>query len=268
VKNKTEEEKKFENELKKLKMTAEHGATFFENNENDIPANIESQWLNNVMAFENASKNQVSKKIKEILKNPSFTPANKLSDQQLSVVLKDVQNLLSKHSICLESIYDASEREIYSFITTDFLDEEMEIVNIPGMVSHFTYEDFCPNHKEEIKSSTEEIIKTLFSKDLSHLSDMILQKIEHNNMEIEYTVFIAQLKDILRGLKLELRKIAFNTVEIDEDEEKATVVCSIEYSKGILTTKPIIQAEVATLVFVLQYGYWYAQRISIPNLTI
>jgi len=266
MKEKSEEEKKFENELIKLKITAEHGATFFENNEIDIPADIESQWLNNVMAFKNASKNQVSKRIKEVLENPSFTPANKLSDQQILVALKEGQDLLGKHNICLTSIYNASERELYSFITTDFLDEEMEIINIAGMVCHFTYEDFCPNHKEEIKSRTEEIIKTLFSKDLSHLSNMILQKIEHNNMEIEDTVFIAQLKDILKGLKLKLRKIAFNTVEINE--EKATVVCSIEYSKSILTKKPIIQAEVATLVFVLQYGYWYAQRISIPNLAI
>ncbi len=266
MENKSEEEKKFENELKKLKIIAEHGASFFENDENNIPADIESKWLNNIMAFEDASKNLVRKKIKEILKNPFFTPANNLSDQQLSVALKDVQNLLAKHNICLDSIYNASERELYSFITTDFLNEEIEIMNIPGMVSHFTYEDFCPNHKEEIKSSAEEIIKTLFSEDLSHLSNMILQKIEYNNVEIEDKTFITQLKDILKGLKLELRKIAFNTVEINE--EKATAICSIEYSKGILTKKPIIQVEVATLVFIHQYGYWYAQHISIPNLTI
>ncbi len=266
MKNKSEEEKKFENELKKLKIIAEHGASFFEHGENDIPADIESQWLNNIMAFENASKNQVSKKIKEILENPSFTAADKLSNQQLSVALKDAQNLLAKHNICLESIYNASERELYSFISTDFLNEEMEIINVPGMVSYFTYEDFCPNHKESLKSSAEDIIQTLFSKNLNNLSGMILQKIEHNNTEIEDEMFIAQLEDILKGLKLELLKIAFSAVEINK--EKATVVCNIEYFKGFLAEKPILQVEVATLVFIHQYEYWYAQSISIPNLNI
>ena len=95
---------------------------------------------------------------------------------------------------------------------------------------------------------------------------MILQKIEHNNKEIEDKVFIAQLEDILKDFKLELIKIAFNNIEINE--EKAIIVCDIEYLKGFLTEKQITQVEVVTLSFVHQYGYWYAQSISIPNLNI
>ncbi len=266
MENKSEEEKKFENELKKLKIIAEHGAAFFENDENSIPTDVESQWLTNIMAFEEAAKNKVSRRIKEVLESPSFAPADKLSDSQLSVALKDAQNLLAKHNICLESIYNASERKLYSFISTDFLNEEIEVINIPGMVSQFTYEDFYPNHKEDIKSSAEEIIRTLFSENLNNLSGMILQKIEHNNTTIEDKVFIAQLEDTLKGLKLELLKIAFSNVEINK--EKATVVCNIEYFKGFLAEKPILQVEVAKLVFINQYEYWYAQSISIPNLNI
>ncbi len=58
---KTEEEIRFDNEVKKLKLKAEYGAYFGEG-ESSLPAEVESQWLDYINDFENFVKSTVQKK--------------------------------------------------------------------------------------------------------------------------------------------------------------------------------------------------------------
>lgn len=58
---------------------------------------------------------------------------------------------------------DTDEREAYRFITEELLDEEIDDIQIPGMVTHFVYEEFHPNDREDAKMWAEEFLSAFFS---------------------------------------------------------------------------------------------------------
>ena len=265
--NKSGEDQKFENELKKLKLTAEHGAKFFKNDDGQLPAPVEAEWLNNILAFEETANKKEVKKIAEILKNPTFPATEGLSDEQLSIALDVAQKLLAKHDICLDSIYGASERELYTFITKEFLDIAVNVIDAPGMVSHFIYEEFYPNDEGDLKTQTKDLINTILSKNFEFLEGIMASKVIHQNKDIECKFFIAQLRVLLEDIEaLKLTKLTINTIEIGK--AKATVVCSIEYEKKIQPSIITAHQEEAKLGFGHELGYWYAHSISIPDLGI
>ena len=64
-------------------MIAESGGIFGGNSDIRIPPEIESQWLKNLMGFENACANAKPQKIVDVLGKPSFKNENKLDDKKL-----------------------------------------------------------------------------------------------------------------------------------------------------------------------------------------
>ena len=264
MKNKSEEVQKFENELKKLKLSAENGAQFFEG-ETSIPTDLEAEWLNHISSFEKAFENPTLKTIREILNNPIFPPVESLSEEQLTAELEKAYKLFEKHQIYLGTIYDVSTIDLYRFISTEFVNENIQVNDIPGMITHFTYEDFYPNDIESLKQYTEEIINYIFCKKFDGLKGNITSTLLIQHEEVTEDEFISLLEEKLKKVELKLHQLVVKNITIEDTN--AIIECVIDYEKSDQNTQSNATDGVR-LAFISQFGYWYAQGISIPSLGV
>ncbi len=163
--NDPQEALRLENELLKLKLIAELGAK--SDSIADIPPEVENQFLKNILAFEQATA-QGSKQIPiyQLLGQPAFKPSGEISDANIEKAFADIIDLLSQKSIAVDFLGTYDSRTKYEFITLELFDHETDDTIIPGMVRHFTYEDFHPNHKWDIENRAIEFISGWFDQTL------------------------------------------------------------------------------------------------------
>jgi len=145
-----------ENELLRLKLRAEFGADTHSTGNLD-PA-IENDFLNYIMAFERGYENSSRITIFDFLGNPQFIPAGDLTDEELPVELAKVEVLLAAKNIMVDYIGSYDDRTKYLFVTEELFEKETDNFSIPGMMTHFTYEEFHPDHKMDIENRAKEFL--------------------------------------------------------------------------------------------------------------
>src|SRR5665647_1027907 len=135
-----------ENEDIKKKLSEEHGAFFGSMSDNGInlPPEIESQFLNNILAFENAYKSANRIQLYDFLEQPSYRKVETLTDEEVTEELDRVMKLMISKMISLDTLCEVDDRELYRFITEELFFEEKNDMQIPGTVSQYTYEEFYP----------------------------------------------------------------------------------------------------------------------------
>ena len=163
--NDPEENLRLENEFLKLKMMAESGALF--GGDAELPAGLENDFLKNVMAFEQQYQNSESKTVGEILGNPSFAPEASLSDAEFQNEYDRLSNLMDEKNINIDFIAPQTDRFKYNFITSELFEHETDLFPMAGMATCFIYEEFHPDHEQEITDATNQFLKDFFSKKIN-----------------------------------------------------------------------------------------------------
>src|SRR5687767_10939002 len=103
-----------------MKLTLEQGAQFETmQNEEGLPADIENQFLNYIMAYEKqAAERKVIKVFDKIQRPNHFKPVNEISDEEIENAWNSLDEYLQKYgielSVCSPNI---SDRELYRFTT-------------------------------------------------------------------------------------------------------------------------------------------------------
>jgi hypothetical protein len=160
-----EENLRMENEFLQLKLKAELGAKTFSSS--NFPAEIENEFLKNVLAFENSFSNAPLKKMYELLEKPKYEPETELDDHAIELALETLFALLKKKQITLKFLGAYSSRTKYKFITEEFFNEEVSDNMIPQLVSDFNYEGYHPNHKIDIQNKTISFISAWMDQKIS-----------------------------------------------------------------------------------------------------
>lgn len=231
---------KEENELLKLKLRAEHGANFFETSD-DLPPEVENEWLKHISFFE---KNYADREFTTVYKSigkPDFKKAEMLSDKEIEAELDRLLELLNQHNICLDVIGEYKDSVIYKFITEELFEEEIELHDVPGMFTHYTYEEFHPNPLLDARDAVEEIIKGLEDEKFepkfytwrfheNGIIDTSGQKIDADEIDKRYLL----LRESIEAIKL--NKLEQDKVEILSDE-KAVYTGKIEYGYKMIGEK-------------------------------
>lgn len=157
---------KEENEFKKLKLSIEHGTTFFGKSNSNLPPEIECQFLDYISNFENAFQNAKQITVYEKIGKPEFKPEGTLSDEEITVELERIEEIMHQNNIRLDVLcdYENEDRLIYAFITEELFLSKIDEMNVPGMMSHFTYEEFHQNHKYDLEQATEDFLKMFLDK--------------------------------------------------------------------------------------------------------
>ena len=114
---------------------------------------------------------------------------------------------------------------MYRFITQELLDEEIDDIQIPGMVSHFVYEEFHPNDEDDITDAIEEFLFTLFNgdfKDSQGMHDHILSEEsmhDSHGLPITLQAFKGLLGEFYEAYPLLAGyEFVINNIQVDGDQ--------------------------------------------------
>jgi hypothetical protein len=152
------------NQTKKRELEEKYGA-FFSEGASQLPAEIESQWLDSIHEFERQFKDAQRVTVREFLGNPRFTTVEEIDRERLEAELDSVLELLSLHNISVDSVADASDEDMYRFVTTELMNEEIDEIKIDGMTHCFIYEEFHPNDEYDARSYADSFLWDLFDRD-------------------------------------------------------------------------------------------------------
>lgn len=150
-----------ENQLMKLQIEDILGGKIMGGNELQLPAEIENLFLKNIIEFEKQSKNTERIEIQNLLGKHHFKPIEELNPKQLKSALNKAIQLLNKKNIQIDFLAQYSDETKYKFITEELIHEEAQMMNMPGMVMHFIYEEFHPNNEFDIKNRIKHFFFTL-----------------------------------------------------------------------------------------------------------
>ena len=161
--NLSEEEKlKLENQIKKLKIEMNGGKIVSKGTFDGLPPEIESMFLDGILEFEEKLKNKVEISIHEKIKYHEFPNEADLTDEEIEIELELARELFFENQLILSTLFDVDSRTFYKFISEEFIHMKMVDVGIKGMMSHYTYEDYHPNHEAFINEFTAFFIDNFF----------------------------------------------------------------------------------------------------------
>lgn len=210
-----------ENEFKKLKLSIEHRSIFFDKTNPNMPPEIEGQFLDYIMNFENAFKNLIRITVFEKIGKPEFKIPEMLTHAEITIELENILRLMQSFDIALDLIcnYLDEERLIYTFIVTELFQQEIEDINIDGMVTHFIYEDFHQNHKYDLEVATIDFLKMFLNKKSTFYKD-------YHNEDAVNEAEINLFRDLFDECELQLFEIS----DVNYNKKNALVKFKIDFS--------------------------------------
>jgi hypothetical protein len=163
-----EENLKAENEFLKMKLMLEQGAQFGGNKKNELPVEIENEFLKNIMAFEKQFEERKTIKLFDKIGRPQqFKPVDEILDSDTDEAWNDLHDFLGEHDINLDVCSpNISNRELYRFTIEELFEHEMDDMNLPGWSTNFIYDEFHPDPVYDNSRLVEEdLFRDIFRKD-------------------------------------------------------------------------------------------------------
>ena len=260
------EEMKFENELLKLKLQTEfgmqeHGAV------PELSPQVENMWLNNIYAFEAQFKNAKRIKIYDALGRPPYEKVDGLSEEEVAKALAEIELRMDKRGIALDCCCDYDKRVIYQFITEELFECEMDDIEVPGMVCHFIYEEYHPNHEHDLKTQTEHFITNLLEMEWNPEYDIFLlsDSVTVKKRSFEKKAVSALILDFQSGRKFEVKQLDIQDVTFNLKKNVGSVNGTIEYRDLSKHEDQTIKGA-CSLSFIYDEPVWRISRFRIPGI--
>lgn len=244
------------NEEKKKKLTEEFGAHFGEMTDNKgLPPEIESQFLNNIMAFEDAWRNSKQVTLYELLGKPFYVKHEDLTEDGIHDELNRINELLQRHQISLDTLCEVSEGELYRFITEELFQQEVDDMHIPGMITHYTYEEFHPNHEYDIRRHSEDFISSYLNKEDDFYTHLLSGEAE----KMDWHIHFRQAFSSFSIVKLEITQVEF-------DAEKAKVQFYCDFTGDVEgSTESLKFVGNGEVSLILEWDYWCIDTLILPH---
>ncbi|MBC7861829.1 MAG: hypothetical protein IAF38_02570 [Bacteroidia bacterium] len=257
-----EEKIQAENELLKLKLQAEFGMGKLETK---TGGEIENAFLKHVYEFEKQFAENKQIKLYDFIGRPEFKKAEGLSKKEISEELQKITEIFNENGIELSCLCEYENEMIYRFITEELFEHEMEDMRISGMTTHFTYEEFHPNHDYDIRDHAMNFITRLINHQWDEFMNNILltKSVSYNGNVFERKLFVAIIKEFQNAEgKTELLSFEIESVVFDLETENGTAEGFIEYTSersGKITSGKI------ELGFKLEFDYWCVSKVVLPG---
>ncbi len=253
-----EENLRMENQLLELKLKAEFGAQTFLGD--DLPAEIENKFLKNVLEFENSFSNTKEARICDILGNLRMKPEAELDDLEVELFLNEVTELMLSKNIAVDFGGSYDSRTKYKFITEELFEESIFHSGIPGVITHFIYEEFHPDHKIDLENKAQKFISAWFEKD----ADKLLWELTDRIILPEgSTLSKDKVKEKLQNVFSSYARfseiryvIADISFEVLDDAGMACVEGVVSYNALMDKQEAIAIQGSFKLYFCLEYGWW------------
>ena len=249
----SEDELRAENEAKKIKLQLEHGMTDFGTSGN-LDAGIESEFLDQVIQFEDAYRNAKRTTVYKFIGSPEYRAVGEITGEHIAGELGKIHELLQQNNLSVDNICPVDDREMYRFITEELFQHEMDDIRIPGMKTCFTYEEFHPNTELDLKSDSELFLYFFFRKEPEFYMHHLAQEIRDNNWFINFS-------NAFDSFTMNEREIMC----VQHDEKNATVTFLIDFTGKIegMAEGKTFKGE-GKLYFQFNGEYWYIQEVVLP----
>lgn len=207
-----------ENNLLKLKLDMEHDMQEI-GDANGLSPEVENQWLKQVYSFEQQYKEAKRISLYDYLGQPEFMKWDSLTPEKTSEELKRIRSIMAANNVQVDCICPYDDTVIYKFITEELFMHEMDDMRIPGMVCHFTYEEFHPNHDYDLRRQAGDFLNTIFERQWHEEFDQLAlaRKVTvsgkcHNRADISAVITTFQeAHDLLDIVRLYITEVAINT---------------------------------------------------------
>lgn len=259
------EEMQFENELLKLKASAEFGATI--HSEGTAPPEIENQFLKNVFEFERAWKDMKTVKVFDFIGKPEIKKSSSVKKNMLPIETEKLLAVLAEHNIEVDCICEVDDRDFYKFLSEELMDHEMNDFKAEGWTTHYTYEEFHPNDEHDLHSLTKDFIESILSREWDFYETYLDKKIKTKKEK-----FISKREAIskIEAFRKSFDRFEKRQISIDEllfTKKKASVKATVSYNATLDANQIQFDGE-AFLKFKLGEFGWDVSEFSMPGLTI
>ncbi len=243
------EKLRMENELKKMKLMLEHGASFPElPDHSPIDPFIENAFLSNIEEFEKNFHQAESIAFYDFIGRPECPLADEVPDPQISMELDE-------NGINLDTICEVDDRELYRFITEELFIHEMDNIRIKGMMTCFIYEEFHPNHEYDIRQHSTDGIRSFLNKKSDYYTTYFTKEAENDPWLINF-------RDSFKSFSIR----HFEITNLEFDEENATVGFNINFTATIEgSTEKQRYTGKGLVELIYRYDFWCIQKITFPE---
>ncbi len=221
-----EEQLRYENELLKIKLQAELGAVF--GTSDDIPPEIERQFLEQVLLFEKMKGDTPAVRLGDYLGHQTWPVSDTLSAQELEKEWASVAALLAEKRIHVDFLADYPLSVKYDFVTTELVNEEFYPPVLEGQAVGFIYEEHHPNHAYDLEQLAERLLRDFFNNEITPETDYLGQPLVTPGGPLDRAALsdrIALFHDLFAGIPDWAAQHVETAYEIGEDapaqDEKA-----------------------------------------------
>lgn len=131
------------NESKKDQLSDEFGMShsFFNSN---LDPEVEGEFLDYILQWERANAVAQQTTVWEFLGRPEIVPVDGLSVEGMKRELDRIYAIMDENQMVLDCINEIDIRELYAFVSGEFMKKECSDMRIPEMTHRFIYEEFFP----------------------------------------------------------------------------------------------------------------------------
>ena len=259
-----------ENEMKQLNLEMKYGAKF--HTANNLPLEIESQFLDYVAEFEQQFDNCTETTVYNFIGQPEFKQIEDLTTDEMQTELDRLFDIMETNDVNLAILADDYTVEtIYRFVTEEFFAKAISDFRIAGMGHNFIYEEFYPNHKYDIKGD----VDCFFLSTMNVKSDFIpyflspVMVTDKNSEAVEKEVYekrIEAFKNQYKSLKInELKILDIDIKDVNEDAKFAAVEFYLAYEGVLKATNKRVHIKGQGYFNFVYTDYWLISRIIFPG---
>jgi len=267
--SKEEENIKAENDFLKMKMMLEHGAKVGGNENNELPAEIENEFLNNIMAFEKQFEEHKTIKVFDKIGRPQhFKPANEIADDEIDKTWNQLSDYLNEYGIDLDVCSpNITTRELYRFTTEELFQHEMDDMDLPGWSTNFIYDEFHPDPiYDNSRLVQQDLFHDIFRKEelfceTHYIKDDFVFNNKVYNEYKSYYEMISRFKSLFDEIELVECNVTHCRAGATDCEVKGNYNASAKTCGNEVLFKGDFKVELS----LTDLGYWDMKRIQIDG---
>jgi len=266
----SDDELRATNELLKLKLELEHGMRSYVSN--GINPELENKWLRYIYNHEQLHRQCGSISVYNYIGRPPFTAIENLRREQVTAELERLLSIMKTYGVQLDCMCEYDDAVIYRFITTELFGVEMDNIRMPGLVNHFTYEDFHMNNHYEIERIGIDLIKSIYNHEwrAEYDSVWVASAVKCNGVVHDFHGFSSVIMGFQqRHSFLGIRELHVVEVSVDEVNGYGQFTASLVYLAQA-HNGPQNQHKgdcVVNLRKDRESGYWNVVGINMPGMT-
>lgn len=260
-----------ENNVLKLKLMLENGASFGYHGKGVLSPEVENDFLHRILEFEKSAPGSKKISVFEHLGKPClFKPVAEIPIRDIDREWEKLREHLEEHAISVAACSpNISNRELYRFTIEELFLEEIDDFHIPGAIRCFIYDEFHDDPAYAISRMIEDyFFAEFFQKKYLFSAQHYATKFYFNEFYFRSWNEFEQPANKFKSFfdQIDLETCIVETVNVENYYSIATGVYRARAVQG--SAEVIYQGKFAIQLTISELGYWQFEHIDIDGFTL